>query len=148
MVFKSCTHQHYTVGYTSYISMFTNLYLEHSIPIKLSYERVRFSVIGAGSSAVLSAHLTKMYSRRSTEALWLGSFSHWAPTAPLCRGKTNTEPFTPRQAVTWQDRQTTISLSEIHFERYSTAYSDCENNALFQMERCRTGNNRPENMFE
>lgn len=65
------------------------------------------------------------------EALWLGSFSHRAPTAPLCRGKTNTEPFTPRQAITWQDRQPTISLSEIHFERYSTCvsgYSDCETN--------------------
>lgn len=80
------------------------------------------------AAAVLSACLTKMYSFRRTEALWLRGFSH---SAPLC----HTAGAKLIHTLSRQDRPSTrsaakarMSLREIQLETYCTymSCSECE----------------------
>lgn len=132
--------------------MFAPLYLELCIPITLSYERVRnqcSAVIGADSSAALSVYLTKTYSCRSAEARRLCLFSHRAPITPHCRGKANTESFTPRDRLSPDGDD----KPEYHSAKFSLKHTlhvpagagGCEASVMYKVARSRRGNIGSEN---
>lgn len=134
--------------------MFTPLYLGLCVPTTLSYERVRNqcnAVTGTDSGAVLSVCLTKTYSYSGTEAPWLCLFSHRAPITPHCRGKANTESFTPRDRLSPDGAATpqylSVKFSLKHTLHVSAGIAVFEPSVVFQVARSRTGENESQNMF-